>query len=570
MSEIPGTLSHWLKNQSLVRFSSGTTELEQVAYSNTVVTPWIGPRLKVSKQCNVTTAALGQSLTYQIEIVNTGNRTAIVRVVDPLSQETSLLPNSVLRNGIPLPGVSPAQGLPPAEIAPGAVLTYHFQVVIVRVPENLTLLNQAEVKYEFVTTDRRTVNGTEKSNVVEVRIETSRLEVSLQVDRSNTFAGDILMYTVLVSNPGFAAATDAVLTVRLPQGAIFIPASVTINDMFAPQVTPDAGIDLGDIGPGSVVRVQYRVQVTVTQVTGSQAPDQLSSEAVLKYITAGKQEVVYSNVVTLIIVEPQISVVKTVSPVITTPGDTAQYHITVSNQSNYAVDAKLQDVLPAALVFVEGSLSWNGVKRPGSNPNTGINLGTLTARSELHIQFEAQVENEVAGAVTSTQHSYVNRAVLLYTFRLPDSRTVQRRLISNEAVLEVRLPVIQVHVEVFPPIVEQGGTVTFNVSVSNTGSLPARVQLGNILPQGAKWVGQESGPMQLNVPEYSTPRYLHIGELGAGSVKEFAYLVQLAPEQTGILQGTLTALYTYEWNAQRRSGETRSNEYTILVEAQDE
>ena len=111
----------------------------------------------------------------------------------------------------------------------------------------------------------------------------------------------------------------------------------------------------------------------------------------------------------------------------------------------------------------------------------------------------------------SAQQSYVNRAVLLYTFRLPDSRTVQRRLISNEAVLQVRWPVIQVYVEVIPAIVEQGGTVTFKVRVSNTGSLPARVQLGNILPQNAKWVGQEEGQMQLNIPEYSTPRYLHIG-----------------------------------------------------------
>lgn len=136
MSEVPGMLSHWLKNQSLVRFSSGTTELEQVAYSNTVLTPWVGPRIKVSKSCNVTTAALGQSLTYHIEIVNTGNRTARVRVVDPLSQETSLLPNSVLRDGIPLPGVSPAQGLPPAEITPGSVLNYHFQVVVVQVPRH--------------------------------------------------------------------------------------------------------------------------------------------------------------------------------------------------------------------------------------------------------------------------------------------------------------------------------------------------------------------------------------------------------------------------------------------------
>ncbi|WP_434751434.1 hypothetical protein [Paenibacillus amylolyticus] len=567
MSEIPGTLSHWLKNQSLVRFSSGMTELEQVAYSNTVVTPWIGPRIKVSKSCNVTTAVLGQSLTYQIEIMNTGNRTAIVRVVDPLSPETSLLPNSVLRDGIPLPGVSLTQGLPPAEVAPGAVLNYHFQVVIVRVPPALQLLNQAEVNYEFVTTEGRTVDGTEKSNVVEIGIETSRLEVSLQVERSHTFAGDILMYTVLVNNPGFAVATDAELTVTLPQGVIFIPASVTINDMFAPQVTPDTGIDLGEIGPGSVIRVQYRVQVT-----GGQGVSHLSSEAVLKYIVAGRRETVYSNVVTILIVEPQISIVKSVSPATAIPGDRVRYHIKVSNKSNYAVDAKLQDVLPEALPFVEGSLSWNGVKRPGTNPNKGVDLGTLTARSELHIQFEAQVEGAVGttDTVITDQRSFVNRAVLLYTFRLPDSRMVQRKLLSNEAVLERRAPVIQVHVETFPAIVEQGGTVTFKVRVMNTGSLSARVQLGNILPQGAKWLSQETSPMQVNISEYSAPRYLHIGELGPDSAKELSYLIQLAPEQTGIQQGYLTALYTYEWNGQKRSGEVRSTEYNILVENRDE
>lgn len=84
------------------------------------------------------------------------------------------------------------------------MLNYHFQVVIVRVPSALKPLNQAEVNYEFVTTEGRTVSGSERSNMVEVHIETSRLEVSLQVDRTHTFAGDILMYTVLVNNPGFS------------------------------------------------------------------------------------------------------------------------------------------------------------------------------------------------------------------------------------------------------------------------------------------------------------------------------------------------------------------------------
>lgn len=262
MSQSSGPLSHWLKNQSLVRFSSGATELEQVSYSNTVVTPWIGPRLEVRKVCNVTEAALGQSLIYRVEIVNTGNLTALVYLLDQLSAETALLPNSVLRDGIPLPGASPETGLPPAEIAPGATLRYHFQVVILRLPETLKLLNQAQVNYEFLTPEGRTVTGMEQSNIVEVNLVSSRLEISFQADHIYTFSGDIVMYTVIVSNPGFIAATNAQVTISLPQGIVFIPASVIVDEMFAPQVTPDTGIQLGEILPGSSIRIQYRVQVT--------------------------------------------------------------------------------------------------------------------------------------------------------------------------------------------------------------------------------------------------------------------------------------------------------------------
>ncbi|MCF7754865.1 DUF11 domain-containing protein [Paenibacillus xylanexedens] len=479
MSQSSGPLSHWLKNQSLVRFSSGATELEQVSYSNTVVTPWIGPRLEVRKVCNVTEAALGQSLIYRVEIVNTGNLTALVHLLDQLSAETALLPNSVLRDGIPLPGASPERGLPPAEIAPGATLRYHFQVVILRLPEALKLLNQAQVNYEFLTPEGRTVTGMEQSNIVEVNLVSSRLEISLQADHIYTFSGDIVMYTVIVSNPGFIAATNAQVTISLPRGIVFIPASVIVDEMFAPQVTPDTGIQLGEILPGSSIRIQYRVQV----MAGSDA-NGISSVAALAYISAGQQETVYSNQVTLEVIQPQVSVVKSVLPVTATLGDVVQYNITVSNASSYAVDGTLRDVLPTGVTFIEGSLGWNGVKRPGTNLAKGLNLGTLTARSVLNIQFEAKLPDRDESM--SDDYRYVNHASLMYTFRLPDSRSVQRMITSNEAVVELKAPIIQAYVQVTPTLVEQGGTVTFQVRVGNTGNLPARVQLGSILPEGCQ------------------------------------------------------------------------------------
>lgn len=96
------------------------------------------------------------------------------------------------------------------------------------------------------------------------------------------------------------------------------------------------------------------------------------------------------------------------------------------------------------------------------------------------------------------------------------------------------------------------------------------MQLGNLLPPGAKWVAQEGGHMQLHVPEYSTPRSLHIGELSPDMSKELSYVVQLDSEYTGIQWGYLTAFYTYELNELKRSGESRSNEYSILIEDRDE
>ncbi|WP_145409488.1 DUF11 domain-containing protein [Paenibacillus xylanexedens] len=564
MSSTSDSWSHWLQNQSMVRFNSGTTEQEQVAYSNTVVTPWVGPRLEVRKQCSATVATLGQSLIYLIEIINSGNCTATVYVSDSLSADTSLLPNSVLRDGIPLPGSSPAQGLPPSEIAPGARLRFHFQVMIIRLPESLKLLNQALVRYEFVTSEGRTYRGEERSNTVEVSLVSPRLEIALQADHVQTFPGDIVTYNIIVRNPGFVTATDAQVTVVLPSGVQFIPGSVVVNDMFVPQMTPESGIIIGDVLPERSIQIQYRVQVTAALDT-----EGVTSQARLSYISAGQRETIYSNEATLEVIQPRISIRKTVNPEVATVEDTVCYDITVANESRYAVDATMLDVLPNGVRFVEGSLGWNGVKRPGADPSRGFNLGTLTARSTMHIQFEAQLME--MDQVNPQQLEIVNKARLLYTFRLPDSRNVQRTVISNEATIQLKVPIITVYVEVAPTLVEAGGEVVFHVRVANHGSWPARVQLTNILPQGARWVGRAHGELQINIPEYATPRNLHLGDVEPGEEKDISYVVQITSDgDITKQQDTLTANYSYEWRGQRRVGKSLSNEYTIIVEERDE
>ncbi|MFS0856559.1 hypothetical protein [Paenibacillus taichungensis] len=564
MSQSSGPLSHTLQNQSLVRFSSGTTELEQVAYSNTVVTPWIGPRLEVHKFCNVAEAALGQTLTYLIEIVNSGNCAAMVHVLDSLSSETSLLPNSVLLDGTPLPGVSPERGIPAQEIVPGATLRIHFQVIIVGLPQALKLVNQAKIRYIFVTPEGRMVEGEEQSNVVEVNLVSSSLSLVLNADRVQTFVGDIVTYNLLVSNPGFIIGNDASVTIPLPKGIEFLPGSVIVNEIFVPETTPDSGIMIGEVLPEESVPIQFRVQVT-----GGSIAENLTIQAALEYVSGDTLENVYSNVATLQIIQPRISIAKSVNPPIATPGDTVQYQITVHNEGSFAVDAIVTDFLPPGMRYVEGSLGWNGVKRLGTNPVKGINLGTLTARSVVNIQFEVHLTEQERGVPAVFE--LMNQARLIYTFRLPDSRSVQRIISSNTAVIQLKFPIISVHVEVKPDLIERGGNVTFHVHVTNTGSWPARVQLADVLPPGAKWIGEAEVRDRAIISEYSSPRYLHLGEMEPGAEKWVTYVAQISSaEELGILQGTVTAKYTYEWNGQRHSGQSISNVYTIIVEDGDE
>ena len=101
-------------------------------------------------------------------------------------------------------------------------------------------------------------------------------------------------------------------------------------------MTPDSGIEIGDIEPGSTVSIQYRVQVVSVRDAES-----IPSQAVLEYTSVGKQEIVYSNEVTLEVIQPLISIQKRVYPVVAAVNDTIRYDITIANESNYAVDAKV-------------------------------------------------------------------------------------------------------------------------------------------------------------------------------------------------------------------------------------
>ncbi|MDX8365795.1 DUF11 domain-containing protein [Cytobacillus sp. IB215665] len=88
------------------------------------------------------------------------------------------------------------------------------------------------------------------------------LEVEKFVDKTFAVPGEILTYTITITNTGIVIATDVVLTDNVPAGATFIPNSVVINNIPAPGEDPNVGIALDPIPVNATTTVEFKVQVT--------------------------------------------------------------------------------------------------------------------------------------------------------------------------------------------------------------------------------------------------------------------------------------------------------------------
>lgn len=120
-------------NQSMVLFSSAAG-IDAITYSNTVHTPVLSPVLSLFKSADKTSVSLGETLVYSLVAKNSGNVAALATIRDILLEGVSFIANSVLRDGVPLPGVSPSSGIPLGIISPQAQVRIAFQVIVVSLP----------------------------------------------------------------------------------------------------------------------------------------------------------------------------------------------------------------------------------------------------------------------------------------------------------------------------------------------------------------------------------------------------------------------------------------------------
>ncbi|MBW4083829.1 DUF11 domain-containing protein [Paenibacillus sp. S150] len=545
-------------NQSMVLFSSAAGT-DSIAYSNTVNTRIVGPVLSLLKNADQTIASLGDSLVYTLAARNEGNVPAVAAVVDALPPGAAFIANSVLRDGVPLPGVSPASGIPLGTLSPQTEVRIAFQVIVVTLPPSLELSNRARAAYSFATPDGRQVEGEIFSNQVTVSLRSHQLSILLDASTPTSFIGDAVTYTLRLRNEGTRLLARMLATIPVPEGTVFIPGSVIANGVYSPNADPDIGINLAAMDPGTSSELSY--QVRVASMPGSSV---LTAQAVVSYGIDDDMNRTESNIVTIAVVQSGLSVSLNVDRFNAVPGENLRYELTVRNSGELAVDALLADALPPGTLFVWDSVNVNGNAQKGVRPGEGIPLGTLRAESASVVDFLVSIPAEFNFLQLP---AIQNQGSVQYTYALPDGRIVRQMEPSNTVVTQVFSPVISIEITGEPPIVEPGGLAEFNIAVTNSGNWPAEVSVIQLVPAGST---METGNVTISALTAPEPPYSGMAQMGMmhpGQTAQMGYTVRIDQGYIGLaLQGFMTALYLYTMDGRSYSGEAHSNSYKLIIE----
>ena len=170
------------------------------------------PNLRLKKESSIETGKVvkeGDTITYKITVYNDGKTPAYdVEIKDKVPQYTTYYENNKRNKEIVDVGKTIAV------LEPGKSETYTFTVIVEEIPKNGMIKNTATAKGE---------NGSDvKSNVVGINAEISKPELKIEktssVEAGKTISsGEIIEYTIVVTNTGDCIAHNVVIKDEIPQ-----------------------------------------------------------------------------------------------------------------------------------------------------------------------------------------------------------------------------------------------------------------------------------------------------------------------------------------------------------------
>ncbi|AET57661.1 Autotransporter adhesin [Paenibacillus terrae HPL-003] len=504
-----------ITNQANVSFTSGA--LTSSSQSDPVTLPVYQPIISLTKTASTVNTQIGSTLLYTLALTNTGNIAVIPVLSDNIPAGSELLPNSVIVNGIPIPGASPVTGITLGSLAPSSSIVVSFQTLVSSLPTPPILTDLGQANFTYSPPDGRVLSGSVTSNTVNVSVSAPNIQVTKTSSLAAAVVGDTIRYTLSITNSGVDLVTDTVVTDTIPAGTSFVPGSVLIDGVAFPNASPVAGIAIGNVAPGNTFVVSFQTSVqTLPQ------PPLLTDIAAVTFTSGTFTGTALSDPLIVPVFQPLIALTKTSSTLNASVGDTLTYTITAVNSGNIAAALTISDNIPAGSSFLANSVSIAGSPQPGLSIETGVLVGSVLPGGTVSVTFQTLINS------LPNPQVLIDQASGSFTFQPPDGRTVSGSAVSNSLSISVSSPDVSIVKGTAATDAIIGDIITYTLAVSNHGiSTASNIVVSDMIAAGSSFV---NGSVTINgtaFPDGNPGFGIAIGTLTSGAVTTVTFQVRV-------------------------------------------
>ncbi|MFA2566625.1 DUF7507 domain-containing protein [Bacillus wiedmannii] len=488
----PTTFTPELQNLGFVNFQYNVGNALQPqpgnVETNVFVTSINSAILSAVKTANTAFANIEDTITYTVLIQNSGNTNATnVNFSDLIPAGTTFVENSFTVNGSTIPGANPNNGVNIGTVNAGSSLTATFQVIVTSTPPSNPITNVASIQYEFIVDPASPpVTGTINSNSASTQINNATVTTVLEANRTIVSTLDIITYTATLTNTGNFPANSVLLINGVPEGALFVPNSVTLNGISLPDASPTLGIPVGIIAPGDSATITFQFLASSIPPQGAIINQALTSYT---YIVDPSQPPVTatssSNTINIAVVDASLSVIKNTDSLVQSTDGTITYTVVVQNNGNTTANTvTLTDLVPEGTAFIPNSVTINGVSAPGADPNVGISLNAIAPSEIVTVTFQVIVQS------IPNVNPISNIARIDYTFIAdPTAPIISRTITSNPAFTQISDANVLSLKAVNAQQATTGDILTYTITLENTGNIPAtNLIFSDTIPEGTTFV----------------------------------------------------------------------------------
>lgn len=526
-------------------------------------------------------ASVGDILTYTITTRNTGNtRANNVIITDVIQPGTTFNVGSTSAN-VEIIGDNPELGIRIVNsVSPTdqpIVITY--QVTVVNIPNPNTITNTADIIYDYIidpiTGEIDIHTGTTAPVITEVNFAdlTSPGNFNKDVDFDYADIGDVLTYTLTITNTGNVEATSVIITDILSTDIELVPGSITSSSNII-GINPETGIIIiNPVLPGDIVTVSYRATIVslpdpnIIENTANidyrftLDPSMPNANSNSGISTTANTEINNANLVD--------NFTKSVSQRYADIGDILTYTITTTNTGNTSANlVTISDpLLPIEVTFVLGSITSN-VNILGNDPVTGISItDPILPGTTVWVSFRVVVDT------IPTPNQLSNTANISYRY------TVDPSNINGSSEQGITRPVIT---DVFTADLTSAGNftktvdkeyadigdvLTYTIIMINTGNVSANnVFIRDILPSRTTFING-SIVSALNYTGNNLQSGITLTEsIVAGGSVTINYQVRVVSIPTeNPIENTANVQYTYTVDPRNPDGASDTGVSTIAI-----